>query len=499
MRASSAVAALLVAPPAFAQDVLDPAVEDELVLELVVSGLNQGIGMDFLPDGRLVYIDKFGHVALWDGVRSTTSATIAIEGGGERGLLSIAVDPAFESSRRIYFYFSTNGAQVVAHGRLDPLTDRIDTSSLTSILEGVGKDRLHNGGGLAFGADGHLYLGVGDTGCGCGGACPPGTSNSNYFSTCLTNPHGKILRVDRDGRIPADNPLVATATVPACGSAASESCDDANDYPRASGPPRLEIFVWGLRNPWRFAFDGPTGFLWVGDVGAKTWEEITIVRTASEHHGWPFREGGEGQPRGICAEVVPTSIGPCVDPAFAYAHVEEPGAEAGSVTGGVFSAHCSWPESWRGLYWFGDYVKGRVWTLTPTPDRSGVVSNSRRTVVRGVGGVVQFAAGPDGSVWFVTINDGEIWRIRPKAPAECELPDAGVAADAEPAPDVPGADAETEDIVPVDSSGKMMEDEGCRCRVTSGSPALLPVFLLLLERWRRRDLRRRSKPRIRRE
>jgi MYXO-CTERM domain-containing protein len=173
-----------------------------------------------------------------------------------------------------------------------------------------------------------------------------------------------------------------------------------------------------------------------------TFEEITVVSRGGAHHGWPFREGADGQDASSCAGSTPTA-GACVDPAFSYPHDERPAQGQASVTGGVFSSHCAWPAAYRGRYWFGDYNKGRVWTLTPNAARDGVVG-ARTTVVSGAAGPVHFLEGRDASIYFLGVNDGSIWRIVPRAPEACPEPDAGVHPDAA-SPDAASPDAESPD------------------------------------------------------
>jgi MYXO-CTERM domain-containing protein len=467
----------LAAGPARAQS-LAPEVADALVLEPVVSGLEGPVGAEFLPDGRLVVIEQgSGRVlALAPGAaRPEVLGTIAVETGGERGLLGLAVDPRFAESRRLYLYYSAGGAQRVAHVALDPATGRLDLSTLTVLLDDLAANRNHNGGGLAFGPDGHLYVGVGDTGCNCG--CAPGTNENNLFPTCLTSPNGKLLRIDREGGIPATNPLVGVASVPACG--AGTSCRSAGTPLGGEAAPRTELYAWGFRNPWRFGVDPATGHLWVGDVGEVTFEEVTIVSAAGQHHGWPFREGRAGREASVCGDGEPP-FAPCVEPAFAYGHDEAPARGMGSVTGGVFSSGCRWPAEWRGLYWFGDYNKNRVWTLTPNAARDGV-EGERRVIVTGASGPVHFFAGLDGAIHFVAINDGSIHRIAPRTPADCGSPDAGapdtgrsdahLEADGGATPDDAGARGDTGARADTGPAAEPREDEGCGCRGAGPTPA----------------------------
>ena len=398
----------------------------DLDLSRQVTGLNQPTGAEFLPDGRLVIMQKDGRlrVQLPGGSRLIDAGTLPSRDGFEQGALGLAVDPMFTTSNRIYFYYSRgtndNDRHAIGWTTIDPSTHQVAVNSITNILTGIYGPANHNGGGLKFGPDGYLYIGTGDTGCNCG--CSPGQAD-NYNSTCLTNFQGKILRVDREGNIPASNPLVGMSQVKACPVGNARPCQSSEPTANNMGAPATEIYNWGFRNPWRFSWDEQTGFLWIGDVGEVTWEEITVSQGPGEHHGWPYREGAHGLPTGRCGDSTPSS-GNCVDPAYEYGHNQSPAFGQGSVTAGVFSNHCSWPSNYRGKYWFGDYNKGRVWTLEPSADRKTVVSGSRETMVTSAGGPVHFFNGPDHAVYTVDIDNGRIYRIAPTNPVPCDQ-DAG--------------------------------------------------------------------------
>ena len=382
------------------------------------TGLGATTDLGFLPDGRMVIVERFGEVKLRaaDGtVTAAGSFPVDAPINSEKGLLGVAVDPDFAARRRLFFYYSASDAaggtdldrhRVVsillkADGTLDAATEQV-------LISGLRGPANHDGGALAIGPDGHLYAGVGDTGCNSGQPPGPAATPTNYFGTCLTNGNGKILRVALDGSIPADNPLVGLAAVTACGGACGS-------VPAATAAPRPDLWAWGFRNPWRFNFDPQTGRLWVGDVGEITFEEVTVVQKG-RHHGWPWREGAAGWPVTKCAETVGGG-GDCVEPAYACRHGAAAGGVDGdcqSITGGVFLPAPRWPAPLAGRYLFADNANRRLWTLDVSAARDGVVPGSRRDVAQLPAGQAPVAlrVGPDGDV-YVAVLPGKVLRISP--------------------------------------------------------------------------------------
>jgi glucose/arabinose dehydrogenase len=379
-----------------------------------VSGLGQTTDVAFLPDGRMIVTEKTGAVKVVDGGRVRQIGAFPVDTESEKGLLGVAVDPAFKRTRRLFFYYSrassAGGTDQDRHrvvsvrlgdgGTLDASTEKV-------LVRGLRGPANHDGGGLAIGPDGLLYVGVGDTGCNSNLPPEPPYEPTNHFATCLTSANGKILRVGLEGEIPRDNPLASISAATACGA----TCGAA---PSGLAGPRREIWAWGLRNPWRFAFDPVTGLLWVGDVGEVTWEELTIVERG-KHHGWPWREGRHGWPRSKCRETTPDA-GDCVEPVYECGRGAGSGADAGcqSITGGTFLPAPRWPEPLRRRYVFADNVKRRIWTIELTADRRGVVPGSRRELAVARGMPVSLRTGPDGDV-YVAVLPGEILRISPAA------------------------------------------------------------------------------------
>jgi glucose/arabinose dehydrogenase len=342
------------------------------------------------------------------------AGTFPVDTESEKGLLGVVADPDYGTTRRLFLYYSlaggTAGGTDLDRNRVVSVrlgTDgMVEAGSEVVLVSGLRGPANHDGGALAIGPDGKLYVGVGDTGCNSGD--PPGSQPTNFFATCLSNGNGKILRVDLDGSVPGDNPLAAVAEATACGAACG---DDVAGIPLAA--PRRDIWAWGFRNPWRLAFDPSTGRLWVGDVGEVSYEEITIV-LAGRHHGWPWREGAHGWPLEKCGEIVP-STGDCVDPVYECRHGPASGGVDGgcqSITGGAFLAGPRWPEALRDRYLFGDNANGRLWTVRLDPARQAVLPGTRVEIGSLPGGPVSLRPGPEGDVYAVVIA-GQVVRISP--------------------------------------------------------------------------------------
>jgi glucose/arabinose dehydrogenase len=357
---------------------------------LVAGGLAEPTAIAFLPDGRLLVTEKGGFsgsrnaaVKLVDGVGTSTLGTIPVCAGNEMGLLGVAVDAEFAANGFVYLYRTESaGGCVGAAGRSNQVvrvtTDGSSLAALTVLLNGIRTDNgNHDGGVLRYNpTDGKLYVGVGDTGRGDNIGCPG--SSTNPYAQDLGALEGKILRLDLDGGVPADNPFVG--------------------QPGARG----EVFAAGFRNPFRFSFDPATGSLWVGDVGDLTVEEIDVVG-AGENHGWPRCEGTA--PAG-CAEPGDSA------PVFVYAHSADCGGTppflGASVTGGSFAGEAFGDEA--GHYVFGDYSSNTLYRLVPNASRDGVVGGAT-VIATDAAGPVDFVTGPDGAVYYVSINAGEVRRL----------------------------------------------------------------------------------------
>jgi glucose/arabinose dehydrogenase len=288
--------------------------------------------------------------------------------GSERGLLGIALDPQFANNGRFYVnYTDLDGDTVIARYTRQAEADSVDAGSETILLQVAQPYANHNGGGLAFGLDGYLYIGLGD-----GGSGGDPQNNGQALDTLL----GKLLRLD----VRADQPAVPT------------------DNPFAGGGGRPEIWAYGLRNPWRFSFDRLNGDLYIGDVGQNIYEEINYLPAGlagGANFGWRYREGLHAfkgtPPAGLAL----------VDPIYEYAH--GPGC---SVTGGVVYRGQELPE-WQGVYLFSDYCSGVVTGLLRGTDGSWQAQELYRTGQA----VSSFAQDQQGEVYLLSYSQGEILRL----------------------------------------------------------------------------------------
>jgi glucose/arabinose dehydrogenase len=249
------------------------------------------------------------------------------KGGNEEGLLGLAFDPDYQENGYFYVYYSADNPRrsVLSRFSLDQEnTDVADPQSEVIVMEVAEPYSNHNGGQLAFGPDGYLYVGLGD-----GGSEGDPQGNGQNLGTVL----GSILRIDVSGlsggyEIPADNPFVDTEGA------------------------RAEIWAFGLRNPWRFSFDSETGLLWAGDVGQGSWEEIDII-TGGADYGWNIMEGLHCySPATGCNQSGLTL------PIAEYDHSQGRCA----VTGG-YVYHGDQIPSLQGYYIYGDYCSGDIWAL----------------------------------------------------------------------------------------------------------------------------------------
>ena len=338
-------------------------------LELVVDGLERPVFVGHAGDGsgRLFVLEQPGRIRIVaEGAlreRPFADLTSRVSSGGERGLLGLAFHPDFASNRRFFVNYTRepDGATVIAEyraARLDPDRARGVERVLLTVAQPFSN---HNGGMLAFGPDGHLYIALGDG----GGGGDPGNRAQNRNSLL-----GKILRIDVDRErpyaIPPDNPF-------------------------ADGGGRREIYALGLRNPWRFSFDRRSGRLLAGDVGQGRSEEIDVIRRG-RNYGWPIMEGPLCfRPRTGCDR---SGLTP---PAAHYRHA---GGRC-SITGGYVYRGAAIPDL-VGTHLSGDFCSGEIFGLRAR-ERSLLLDTGLR--------ISSFGEDEAGEVYVVDLDGGAVYRI----------------------------------------------------------------------------------------
>lgn len=324
-------------------------------------------------ESRIVFAEKDGILKVFDDSLSVTQSTVLLDIAyrvqsvdGEQGLLGLAFDPDFTNNRYIYLNYTRDNplSSVISRFFWDTASDSIDETSEEIILLIDQPFSGHNGGGLAFGPDGYLYIGSGD-----GGDGGDPLENAQNLSTLL----GKVLRIDVHPdnpnlayAIPSDNPFIDTADA------------------------RPEIYAYGFRNPVRFSFDQQTGDLWLGDVGQENYEEVNLV-VAGGNYGWRYFEGNNTH------NYLPQSISPdsFTYPVHTYDHTDGNVA----VIGGRVYRGTAIP-SLVGKYIYGDYL-GQVWALTL--EDGEVVGNDPITKLPKL---TAFMETSDGELLVVSYTDG---------------------------------------------------------------------------------------------
>lgn len=336
--------------------------------EVVARGFDSPVSFAFAPDGRAFVCEQAGRVRVVKRGRLLARPLLAVPARAsfEDGLLGVACDPDF--ARNGFVYVCWTDSVPAPREVIERWQVRGDTAVRASRTRLVELDprvnRVHVGGTLRFGPDGRLWLGTGD-------------DDRGEAAQSLRSTAGKLLRFERDGSIPADDPFV-----------------------RLASGARAAIWARGLRNPFSFDFDPATGAPWVNDVGGDRFEEVNVAERGG-NFGWPAFEGRGGDAR-------------FRDPVFAYSH-----AAGCAITGGAFVRSGAYGSAWRGRYVFAEYCAGELRALDPAaPDTATTFARTA------VAGPVDLRWGPDGALWYLACGaalavggpgtaSGALVRLRP--------------------------------------------------------------------------------------
>lgn len=293
---------------------------------------NRPVGLYSPEDNsnRLFILEKGGTIQVIDNEKTATQKidfldiTDQVSDVGEQGLLGLAFHPNFTDNDYFYVdYTNNNGDTIISRFKINSSdTNKANKTSEKILLEIAQPADNHNGGQIAFGPDGYLYIALGD-----GGGAGDTYGNAQNKTTLL----GSILRIDVNSgepyTVPEDNPF----------------------YGNAEGY-KEEIYAYGLRNPWRFSFDNETGLLWAADVGQNAWEEINIIQNGG-NYGWPILEGTHCYQSTVCNKNA------YISPIYEFSHTF-----GRSITGGFVYRGNQLP-CLRRKYIYGDFINGKIWAL----------------------------------------------------------------------------------------------------------------------------------------
>ncbi|HEY8167788.1 MAG TPA: PQQ-dependent sugar dehydrogenase [Candidatus Limnocylindrales bacterium] len=329
--------------------------------------------------GRLFAVEKRGTIRVIDNGAVQPGYFMDIRSlvaeSGERGLLGLAFHPDFASNRRLFVYYTRNGGDIVVERyTTNAARTNVDESSGRYVLRIEHSNQTnHNGGGMAFGPSGYLFIAVGDG----GGSGDPGNDAQEKSSTLL----GKVLRINIDGTgsgaydrysVPASNPF--------------------------AGPTkgRGEIWAYGLRNPWRISFDRGTGKLFIADVGQNRYEEVDREPAGfggGRNYGWNAMEGSHCYKPSKCPLAGDTL------PIVEYSHANG----NCSITGGYVYRGSAYPNL-VGQYVFADYCSGRIWTVSHGGSSKTLRANTSANIT-------SFGEGEGGELYAAT-SSGVVYRVR---------------------------------------------------------------------------------------
>ena len=351
---------------------------------------------------RLFVVERGGTVKIIDQLSDATNRAVlgtpflslggSLSSGGERGLLGLAFHPNYVTNGFFYVNYtvSVNGQLTTRISRFARSANNPNQANATSelvLLAFAQPYGNHNGGDLAFGPDGYLYIATGDGGS---GGDPQGLAQNR------TNLLGNILRID------VDTPNAAAGT--------NYSIPTTNPYANNTNGFRPEIWSYGWRNPWRFSFDRQTGDMWVADVGQNQWEEVSFEVAGSAgggNYGWKCKEGDNTFSAGACV-----SGATLTDPIFEYPHNNTTGGS--SITGGFVYRGDDYPAL-NGYYIVADYASNNFWRIDANTQAASIQSGT------GVSRVSTFGESNTGELYLAELSSGQIKRVFTNAVLPVEL------------------------------------------------------------------------------
>ncbi len=329
--------------------------------QIKVASITYPTSMAFAPDGRIFCTEKSGRVKIIkNGVLlSTAFLQVSVNQLNERGLSSIAIDPDFNTNHYVYIFYTT--ASTPIHNRLSRFTANGDVAVAGS--EVVIYDfetcvnSIHNGGGMVFGADGKLFLALGN-------------DNVNSYSQDLNNYKGNVLRINTDFSVPAGNPFTGSEVA-------------------------KRTWAYGFRNPWSIGFQPGTNKLFTNDVGEGTWEEINNITGGGKNCGWPSVEGM-------------SSNSAYTNPIYTYHHGAT-GTDFGcAITGGAFfnPTSSNYPSQYTGKYFYIDYCNHWINYLDLT---NGAQKFNFATNLANALNYIK--VGTDGNLYYFSISTNSLYKI----------------------------------------------------------------------------------------
>ncbi|HEY9007918.1 MAG TPA: PQQ-dependent sugar dehydrogenase [Ohtaekwangia sp.] len=327
----------------------------------VANGISNPTVLAFAPDGRIFVAQQNGALRVIKNgtLLATPFIQLSVNSSGERGLIGIALDPAFATNHYIYLYYTLPDGSRNRISRFTANGDVVVPGSEVVVLnlDPLSSATNHNGGAMHF-KNGLLYVAIGEN---------ANSANAQNLDTY----HGKVLRINPDGSIPAGNPFTT----------GSEQ--------------RRRVWAYGLRNPYTFDVQPGTGRIFVNDVGQNTWEEINDATTGGLNFGWPTAEGNSSNPS-------------FTNPVYAYQHGSGDGLGC-AITGGVFfnPTSTNYPAEYTGRYFFQDLCNRwiNVLNLSTSPA-------TRMPFATGLGGdALSIEVGTDGNLYYLERSTGALFKI----------------------------------------------------------------------------------------